>query len=452
MTSVKKIYVIIGFVIAFTLPAQSLLAQPNPEKPRSAVAITAGSVVKVRRAGSESFVGTLEPTRKSIVGAAVDGRVVSFDLKPGDPVKADSEWAASVNPDDGETTFVGQPVMQLRTGTLDIEISAAEIRLKLARRALEELEISLPKEIELASANAQVADAGLQYSASNHKRAQQLGKFGDAISQGELEQALSEYLADQASANAARIGFEKLKATQELQLIQSRLRVESSEQEVAQLQDMKAKYTIRAPFKGLVTRTLTDVGEWVTKGQPIIEVVQLNPIEMIINAPQEHLFRLQESLSTSSEENPLIAEVEIEGYGEPLQGRVRRIVPQADLRSRTFPIRIEIENPTVGNKYALNSGMLGRATLLVGTEQDMLMVKKDALVLAGTSVKVFKIIAGKTTQSVVEVPVETGTSIGEWIQVIGDLTEKDKVVLEGNERLQSDQAIKVTSFIGGMPD
>ena len=142
------------------------------------------------------------------------------------------------------------------------------------------------------------------------------------------------------------------------------------------------------------------------------------------------------------------ARIAIEGLDENLSGVVKRIVSQADLRSRTFPVRIEIENPN----DVLQPGMLGRATLAVGAEQDMLMVKKDALVLGGGRAKVFKVIGAGEETKVVDVSVVTGASSGDWIQVTGDLTEKDSVVLLGNERLRPGQAIKVTKTIEDTPD
>ena len=431
-----------AFVTAFTLCLVAFLQQTSLAQPgRGPSAVAVGKVFKIRRAGSESFVGTIQPMRKSVVGTAVDGRVVSIDLKPGDPVDADPSRQ-------DEQGFVGQPIMQLRTGTLEIEMGAAKIQLRLAEEAAKELAASLPKEIELANANARESTARLQYSKTDYERSRRLSGSGGAISQGELELARSLYLADQQSAQAAKIEFEKQSGTRELRLIQSRLRVDAAQAEVTRLNDLKAKYTIRAPFKGYVTQRLTDVGEWVTKGQPIVEVVQLDPIELIINTPQEHLQRFQQSLSASSEGSPLTARIAIEGLDENLSGVVKRIVSQADLRSRTFPVRIEIENPN----DVLQPGMLGRATLAVGAEQDMLMVKKDALVLGGGRAKVFKVIGAGEETKVVDVSVVTGASSGDWIQVTGDLTEKDSVVLLGNERLRPGQAIKVTKTIEDTPD
>ncbi|MFK7766020.1 MAG: efflux RND transporter periplasmic adaptor subunit [Mariniblastus sp.] len=433
------------FASFLTLAIITATAQAQPGRGPASVAV--GKVAKIQRAGAESFVGTLQPLRKSTVGTAVDGRVLSISVEPGDPVRATNESTSE--------RFIGQPLLQLRTGTLEIEIGAAEIQLKLSQQAMDELGVSLPREIELASARAAEANARLSYSKNNYNRARKLRGASGAISQGELEQAKSQYLADQEAARATTIDFDKLKSTRELRVLQTQLVVEASKQELARLNDLKSKYTIRAPFEGLVTQKLTDVGEWVTKGQAIVEVVQLNPIEMIINAPQEQLNALQNSLGSATDEKPLTAEIKIDGYDKPLQGIVKRIVPQGDLRSRTFPVRIEIENPMVGSSYLLQPGMLGRASLEIGKVRDRVLVKKDAIVLGGGSPVVFKTIpptSADADMTVTGIPVTIGDSFGSWIQVTGDLSPGDQVVVLGNERLRPNQAVKISRVDEDVPE
>jgi RND family efflux transporter MFP subunit len=438
----KKIPSVCAFVIVLTFTFADLSAQPG----RGPAAVAVGKVAQVRRAGLETFVGSLQPMRRSTVGSAVDGRVISMEVERGDPVTADP------NRTNNSETFVGQPVMQLRTGTLEIEIGSAEILLKLAQQAFDELTVSLPREIELANAKAAEAQARLQYSKDAFDRAARLGGSSGAISEGELELSRSQYLADQEAARGATIDLERLKSTRDLRLLQLTLRIESGKQELERLHDLKAKYTIRAPFEGLVTEKLTEVGEWVTQGQAVVEIVQLNPIEMIINTPQEHIGRIQQSLGAASEAHPLIANIEIDGYDHPLEGTVKRIIAKADLRSRTFPVRIEIQNPPLGSGYALQPGMLGRASLMIGVEQDMTMVKKDALVLGGAQTMIFKVAKQGEETVALGVPVKMGASLGEWIQVIGDITVEDQVVLLGNERLRSGQAIKISRVIDETPE
>ncbi len=64
-------------------------------------------------------------------------------------------------------------------------------------------------------------------------------------------------------------------------------------------------------------------------------------------------------------------------------GRVALIIPEADARARTFPVKVRVENPPEDNGPLLKAGMYARVTLPTGPTQNALLVPKDALVLGG---------------------------------------------------------------------
>ena len=122
-------------------------------------------------------------------------------------------------------------------------------------------------------------------------------------------------------------------------------------------------------------------------------------------------------------------------------GKVSRIIPQADLRSRSFPVKVRMKNPD----YAIKAGMLVRATVAVGSEQPVLMAPKDALNLAGRQRAVVVASKDESTGAIIAriVSVQTGVSDDSLIQLIGDLKAGDMVVVRGNERLRRGQPLKI---------
>lgn len=421
---------------------ESVLAQ---KKDRGPARVVVGNVIKTKRSSLQSFVGTLQATRRATVGSGVDGRVIEVEFDAGDPVGADAITVVNESEEEPKQPFVGQRLVQLRTDTLDIEIRAAEIQTQLAQLALDEMKLSMPQQMELSKANLSSAESQMEYSKTNYQRSRALQKQSGAISKLELEAARSEYLANQQAVIGARSEVNGLLSTGDLQLAQAKSRVDSARQETLRLRDLKNQYTIRAPFAGVVTAKLTEVGQWVTRGAPIVEIVQLDPIEMVVNVPQEFSGRVQGSLAEAKENNrPLPVNVTITGVDGSLKGEVVRIIPQADLRSRSFPVRIRIQNPKSGDTFLLQPGMLGRASLNVGRETEMILVSKDALVMGRGETRIFKAVqrAGKTV--VQPATVQTGTDVGGWVQVTGDITEKDNVVIIGNERLKANDEILIT--------
>ena len=127
-------------------------------------------------------------------------------------------------------------------------------------------------------------------------------------------------------------------------------------------------------------------------------------------------------------------------------GRVARIVPQADLLSRSFPVQIALANIVVDGAPVLRGGMLARAWLPVGRAASVKVVPKDALVLGGPTPVIFVVDGATAATSPVAgtvraVPVELGAAVGGNVEVRSDIEPGRLVVVRGNERLRPGMAV-----------
>jgi RND family efflux transporter MFP subunit len=214
-------------------------------------------------------------------------------------------------------------------------------------------------------------------------------------------------------------------------------------EEVNRLEDMRKKYTIRAPFKGFVIVKHTEVGAWVSRGDPVAEIVQLDPIEIRVAVPETYISNVHVGNG---------AQVRLESTTETLiVGKVTRIVPLADRRSRTFPVIIRLENPANDGNHLMKAGMLAHVTIGVGQKKSVLTVPKDALVLDGKSCSIMVIEQDSETKQTVAraVTVKLGVAIGSWIQVVDpaeSLRAGQSVVTRGNERLRDQQPVNIVDF------
>ena len=77
------------------------------------VAVVASSVVRREVTASETFIGTVMPARRTVVGSGADGRVRQLLVN------------------DGEEVRKGDPVARLRSKTLQIELAAAQAQLEI---------------------------------------------------------------------------------------------------------------------------------------------------------------------------------------------------------------------------------------------------------------------------------------------------------------------------------
>jgi RND family efflux transporter MFP subunit len=271
----------------------------------------------------------------------------------------------------------------------------------------------------------------------------QIDQQANAISRTELEQARSLFQTDQQALALAKIERDRLSSTREVRLKQSSRRVDAAKQEIVRLEDLKSKYSIRAPFDGFVVNKMTEVGAWLATGDPVMEIVGLDEVDFAFNVPQEFVGKIQEAMARSGDDRAV--SIQIDGLEKSIHGILLTVVPKVDLRSRLVTVRARLTNPVVGEVPLLKPGMLGRASLPVGRQREMTVLSRDALVLGGPRPLVYKLTGGEKEPKVVAVAVELGSSVGPWIEVNGDVGEGDRVVVEGNERLTQGTVVTIKS-------
>ncbi|MFO1021996.1 MAG: efflux RND transporter periplasmic adaptor subunit [Planctomycetales bacterium] len=403
-----------------------LIPVPVSAQPGFIPTVTVAPAVKRDVAGGQVFVGTLVPVRISSVGSAVDGRVIEFPVNEGDRVKK------------------GQILARLLTQQLDIQLAGAKAELQLRQHELLELRNGTrPEEKAQAEARYLSHKAGMEYVEAKLRRAKKLFERG-TLTEDESQAALM--AADQArqSMIEAKAAYELAKTGPRPESIsQAEARVLMQQEVVNGLADQIEKHTIRSPYDGYVTQEFTEVGQWQQKGGHIVRVAEMDTMAVEVMVVENYVPSLK-----------LGTKVRIEIPSLPKQmfeGVIAIIVPQADARSRSFPVKMALKNKIQENQPLLKSGMFARVTLPVGETNEATMVPKDAVVLGGPAPVVYVVETDpqKPEQKIVKLqPVELGVADGDLIAVKGGVKPGDKVVVQGNERLRPMSPVRVTGDPG----
>jgi RND family efflux transporter MFP subunit len=382
-------------------------------------------VVQREVAEGRTFVGTLMPLRQALVGSAVDGRVVEFLVNEGDRVEE------------------GQPLARLLTDSIQLQLQGARAELKLRDEQLRELENgSRPEEIEQAKAKMAGARATRDYLQARRKRSERLFQVGQAVSEEQLQEAISAAVAaEQAFAEATAAHELAVAGPREEQVAQASAQVAMQRAVVGQLEDQLSKHTIISRFAGYVTAEHTEEGQWLTRGDPVAEIVALDQVDVLVHVLEDQIPYVHVG-TPGRVDLPALPD-------RTLTGEVALIVPQGDSRSRTFPVKVRLNNDRrEDGEPLLKAGMLARVTLPTGPKQNALMVPKDALILSGSSAMVY-VIDPKTIETVADpasgvsfhqapvqpASVQLGVSDGQGIQVQGNILSGQFVVTKGNERI-----------------
>ncbi len=388
-----------------------------------AVPVVVAAVEERQLAAGQSFVGTVYPARVSDVGSAVDGRLVRLPIV------------------DGQRVEKGDPIAELLRGLLEIEREGASAELERLRQALAELEAgSRPEELDQARAQVEGAAARLEFARSRFDRLRRLAERGTSTVE-ELHDAETDQrqAAAQLAATRAALALTEAGPRKE-QIAQAAAAAASQEAVVERIDDQLGKHTIRAPFAGWVVQRFTEEGQWLARGGLVARIAELDEVEVVVQVPELSIGRLRTADSVRLEFDAAADRTWI--------GRVARVVPQADLLARSFPVRVRLANQIVDGEPVLRGGMIARAWLPVGKAGRATVVPKDALVLGGAVPLVYVVTpAGSSgtgsmaAGSVRPVEVTLGVTVEGSVEVRGGLAAGDLVVVRGNERLRPGAAV-----------
>ena len=371
---------------------------------RFPVPVEVAAVVSQTVQEEVSFIATLEPDITTTVGAVVAGRVTRAEVREGDRVVR------------GKTLL-----MQIDRTSREIALRAAEASVAKNREKWEGLRRGYRQE-EVAQRRAESEEQK-----AIRSRSEQDFKWGerlyrdDLISLAELERLQSEHL-------AAKEKHGRTLAA--LQMAEAGPRREVIAEAEAELREAKARYdlivyeldrtTLRAPITGFLVRKYVEIGTWVKTGDPIADLVDLNPVYANGPVGERKISLLRKGLAASVVVDAL--------PGQSFAGTVTQIVPRADPQSRTFPVKVRIPN----EDGRLKSGMLARVTVSVGNRHSVLLVPKDAVVRRGADEVVFVVDNGVAKQ----VKVKTGRAVQHLMEIHNSgLKPNQEVVIIGNESL-----------------
>ncbi|WP_285907593.1 efflux RND transporter periplasmic adaptor subunit [Pseudodesulfovibrio pelocollis] len=202
-------------------------------------------------------------------------------------------------------------------------------------------------------------------------------------------------------------------------------KVEAAQADLGILLEELDKKTIRAPFDGVVIDVPVARGEWMAVGSTVAEVARDDHFDVVVNAPSEAHGVVRPGTT-----------VMVRTGGAELTGEVFAVIPKGDVATRTFPVKIRVDN----NGF-LAEGMEARVSLPRGVGGETLVVPRDAIIVARGEQVVWTVQDGKA----VAVPVHV---VGYKGLMAGVRSEKLKVgmdvVVKGNERLNPGQPVAAT--------
>lgn len=194
-------------------------------------------------------------------------------------------------------------------------------------------------------------------------------------------------------------------------------------------------HAIKAPFKGVVYRRMTERGEWVTRGTPVLELVATQNVYLDVQVPQERYGELASGAEVSIRPDT--------APGRDIPARIAASVPVADAVSRSFRLRLQ---STAGETALLPGASATAVFTITNADRSVLTLPRDALLRnPDGSFSVFTLTdkAGQLTAQ--RRQVQLGRTLGDVIEVTGGIEPDEQVVVRGNEILRHNQPVKLVN-------
>lgn len=208
----------------------------------------------------------------------------------------------------------------------------------------------------------------------------------------------------------------------ELDALQARQRVAAAA--VVEAETQLAHTRVVAPFEGIITRKLADVGDLATPGRPLVEMEDPTRLRFEADLPEALLDRVQ--LGTK-------LPVHIPSLKYALEGVISELAPVAESVSRTFLVKFDL--PTVPR---LRAGQFGRVAVPTG-ETSVAHVPARAVLQRG-QLEYVLVVERSTARLRI---IRTGKHFGNDVEVVSGLEAAERIVATDPGRLQDGQPVEV---------
>lgn len=171
---------------------------------------------------------------------------------------------------------------------------------------------------------------------------------------------------------------------------------------------------LRAPFDGYLGDWQVKVGEYITPGMELVDLVNTDLLSITYKVPENYAPKLDVGQSV---------ELSVKAFpDQKFKGSVQFVSPVVDRKTYTILLRATVQNP----KQALWPGMSAHVQHLLATEPEALVIPESALILSMEGYEVFVLQDGKLLKRAIKigdrqkgrVHVLSGLNLGESIVMV----------------------------------
>lgn len=194
------------------------------------------------------------------------------------------------------------------------------------------------------------------------------------------------------------------------------------------LKNLQENTMLVSPISGIVSARNFDNGDMYNGQQPILTIMQINPVQLKINVSETFFSKVKTGMPV---------DIKLDVYeGEKFSGKVSLVYPTVDEKTRTFPVEIRLNNP----RNKVRPGMFARVNINFGTLNRVVVPDQAIIKQAGSGARfVYLYENGKVSYK----QVELGRRVDNEYELISGINSGAQVVVSGQSKLNDGMTVQV---------
>lgn len=188
---------------------------------------------------------------------------------------------------------------------------------------------------------------------------------------------------------------------------------------------------IISPINGILIKKQCEKGEFIEAGRPVLVVSNINKVKVIAYLPESKLGQIKIGE---------LSEVVVASTGKQFKGKVVEIAGVADQATRTFVIKIEINNP----HGIIRPGMIAEISISKKNTESSITVPTSA-VLNSNENQAYVFVIDRQKNKAFKRDVTIGTVQDNRIEILSGLATNDEIVVKGQQKIVDGTSISISN-------
>ena len=205
----------------------------------------------------------------------------------------------------------------------------------------------------------------------------------------------------------------------------------SLEADIESLKGTINRREVRAPFGGVVGLRNVFLGQYLEPGTEIVRLEDTSVMRLRFTVPQTDISKISLGQTIN---------INVDAYPQTqFDGQITAIEPAVNYQSGLIQVQANIPN----NDGQLRSGMIARASIILPTVKDQIVIPQSAISFTLYGENVYVIHEADGVKRAKQVVVKAGERRGNDVHVLSGIKAGDQIVLSGQVRLSNDTKVHV---------